>query len=131
MEVEEPGLFHISQSTNKASQVILISDSMAEKYTMIHQALSTTIVENLDFGLSIDLPDLVDQLLGLMTLDLGPVSVHIGALAFVLGEICNRFIIRGYEIGRYPAKVGIMKVGMSKVGKLNYEIEPVDLNSIE
>jgi len=126
MFVESKEPLYVTSGDNEEF-VILLSDNLAEYYQLIKNGIWG--VNAVDIGLDhIDVFDFADQLLGLATLDLGPVRVSFALLAFVLYESMDRLIVRGYEVVAPPAAVGELIIGKSRIGQTDYEIEPTELS---
>jgi hypothetical protein len=127
MLVEEPGDWHITSSSDEEPLVIMLSDKLIEKYQEIRVAISK--VEIIDLSLDDEiLPDILTQLVGVLSIDLGPVRASIGLFALALCELCKRTVVRGYTVTTTPAIIGKAAIGETKVGQTKYEIESVDLD---
>ncbi|WP_227356026.1 hypothetical protein [Haladaptatus salinisoli] len=128
MEVEEPGNLHIQPQPDGMPVVVMISDKLSERYLEIRKSIANLEVVNVTIDRDF-LPDAIDQLLGFLTVDLGPISISLGLIALVLCEMSKQIVVRGYEITRTPAVLGKAVVGKTQVGREGYDIEPIPFNS--
>jgi hypothetical protein len=128
MEVKEPGNIHIQPQSSEMPLVVMISDKLSEQYIEIRESIASLEVVNVTID-SDFLPETIEQLLGYLTVDLGPVSISLGLIALVLCKISKKIVVRGYEITRTPAVLGKAIVSKTKLGQGGYDIEPTPLSS--